>query len=169
MDLDISFLAPEMRSALQNAIDAVDAAAAWSYVETGALIKAQHDKDPHPTAAMIFKAMGSKEPWIINEVTEIAKHFDVWRDQCLVVALMRTKNELNHFLFKEQQEKFADVEYWDEGRNKVLDSLEHAYLASNVLSEDNRYALQYVLKMDNVSHIGNEVLFDIIEENLKIL
>lgn len=169
MEFNISFLAPVTRVPLQNAIRAVNAAAAWAYVETGALINAQHDEDPHPTAAMIFKDMGSKEPWIINEVTEIAKHFDVWRDQCLVIALMRTKNELNNFLFDEYQQKFADVKFWDEGRNKVLDSLPHAYLAANRLSDENRYALQYILKMDNVSHLGNEVLFDMIEENLKIL
>ena len=169
MDYDISFLPPDTMNTLQNAIDAVNSVAAWEYVATDALVKARNDKDPHPTAAMIFAAMGSKEPWIINEVTEIAKHFDIWRNQSLVATLIRTRNELNDFLFKEYQEKFADVEYWDEGRTKVLDSLPHSHLATHVLSEESRYALQYILGMDNVSYFGNEVLLDIIENQIKRL
>jgi hypothetical protein len=166
MDLNISFLPPVTRIQMQHAIDAVNSVAAWAYVETGALVRAQHENDPHPTAAMIFQAMGSKEPWIINEVTELAKNFDVWRDQCLVAALTHAKNELNNFLFEEYQQKFADVQFWGEGRTKVLDSLPYSHLATHVLSEEGRYALQYILGMDNVSYFGNEVLLDMIEENL---
>jgi hypothetical protein len=172
MEFDLSFLAPEIRAPLHNAIDAISIAGAWDYVKAGKLIQAQKMRGLEPLdniATMIFDAMSSTEPWIILEVTEIAKNFETWRDQCLVASLMRTKNELNYFLDHEYTEKFASNDRFDEGRKKVLNSIDRCYLASDVMSEDNRYALQYILKMDNISYLENEVLLNMIDEHIRRL
>lgn len=172
MEFDLSFLAPEIRAPLYNAIDAISIAGAWEYVKAGNLVQAQKMRGLEPLdniATMIFDAMSSTEPWIILEVTEIAKNFEAWRDQCLVASLMRTKNELNYFLDNEYTEKFASNDRFDEGRKKVLNSIDRCYLASDVMSEDNRYALQYILKMDNISYLENEVLLNMIDEHIRRL
>lgn len=172
MEFDLSFLAPEIRAPLQNAIDAISIAGAWEYVKTGNLVEARKNLGLEPLdniATTIFDAMSSTEPWIILEVTEIAKNFEIWRDQCLVASLMRTKNELNYFLEQEYTEKFASNDHFDEGRKKVMNSIDRCYLASHVMSEDNRYALQYILKMDNLYYLENEVLLDMIDEHIRRL
>ena len=190
MEFDLRFLDELSRNCLQHAIDGVNKAAvlhdpgAWNFVLTGGLIQANKDRgykkasEMDPVAVTIFDEMeqdghsGATAAWTIHAVTNLVKNYRQWRETVLVHALTYMKNELNSFINRRFGEKFPDeaedVDYFDKTQ-RVLHELEYSYLVNNVLDENDRNVLKYVLKMEDVSHLGNEVLFDQIEEQLKAL
>ena len=185
MEFDLSFLDQQSRDALQNAIDGVNKACiddpgAWNYVSAGNLIQASEDRGVKPldeVAICIFTEMkkmnhsGFTAEWTIAAITSVAKNFRNWRHEVIISSLIHMKEDIDCYIKMAYQEKFADEpeESWDVQKNKVLHSLEYSYLASYILSEDGRNVLKYLLKMDDVSYLGNDVILDEIEEYLRIL
>lgn len=181
MEFDLRFLDEDSRMFLQHAIDGVNKAAylhdpgAWNFVSAGLLIEANRGSKPlDPIAATIFDEMkqdrhsGSTAGWTIAAVTQVSKNYRAWRDTILVNNLIEMKEELCTFLERRYTEKFPDEEAeWSVRREKVLHDLEYSYLVQHVLSDQDRNILHYLSKIENVSHLGNEVLFDTIEEHLR--
>ena len=188
MEFDLRFLELESRICLQHAIDGVNKAAtlhdpgAWNFVSAGHLMQANEERgykklsDIDPIAVTIFEEMeqdghsGATAYWTISTVTQIAKNYRKWRTAILVNSLIEMKNDLNDFIQRRFTEKFPDEDLeWHAAKEKVLHDLEYSYLAQHVINDDGRRVLQFLLKMEDVSHLGNEVLFDQIEEQLKVL
>jgi len=185
MEFDIRFLDKESRTALQNAIDGVNRACmddpgAWNYVSEGKLIQAYKDsgrKPRDPVAQTIFNEMekerhsGYTAYWTVSAVTRVAKDYPKWRDEILVYSLDTMKKDLISFIERRYEDKFPEEDEvdWFVQKEKVLHDLEYSYLARHVLSDQDRNILQFLLKMESVSHLGNEVLFDQIEEQLQLL
>lgn len=189
MEFDLGFLDENSRSCLQHAIDGVNKAGvlhdpgAWNFVSAGHLIQANKDRgikklsEMDPIAITIFEEMeqdghsGHTASWTISVLTEIAKNYRRWRESFLLKNLWCMKNDLTEFIERRFAEKFPeerDVE-WFVQRERVLHELEYSYLAQHCIDDSGRQILQFLLKMEDVSHLGNEVLFDHIEEQLKIL
>ena len=188
MEFDLRFLEPESRMFIQHAIDGVNKAAtvhdpgAWNFVSAGGLIQANKERgykklsDIDPIAVTIFDEMeqdghsGGTAAWTVSTVTQVAKNYRKWRNDILVNSLIEMKDELNDFIQRRFTEKFPDEDLgWDAAKEKVLHELEYSYLAQHLINEDGRRILQFLLKMEDVSHLGNEVLLDQIEEQLKLL
>jgi hypothetical protein len=175
MEFNLSFLDKCSYECLQHAIDGVNKAllhdpGAWAYVSAGKLIEGYKDD---PIAKTIFNEMeqdrhsGASGGWTIHALTQIAKNFPKWRDEVLVDHLVEMKGRLEDFIMTRSLEKFPEEELeWFVRRGKVLHDMEHSYLARHVLTDTDRKTLEYLSKMENVSHLGNEVLFDMIEEYL---
>ena len=188
MEFDLRFLEPESRMFIQHAIDGVNKAAtvhdpgAWNFVSAGGLIQANKERgykklsDIDPIAVTVFEEMeqdghsGATAHWTISTVTQIAKNYRNWRDWILVNSLIEMKDELNDFIQGRFKEKFPgeDLE-WHAAQEKVLHDLEYSYLAQHIINDDGKRILQFLLKMEDVSHLGNEVLLEQIEEQLKVL
>lgn len=188
MEFDLRFLDPNSRTCLQHAIDGVNKAAmlhdpgAWNFVSAGGLIQANKERgykklsDIDPIAVTIFDEMeqdghsGGTAAWTVSTVTKVAKNYRKWRNDILVNSLIEMKDELNDFIQRRFTEKFPDEDLgWDAAKEKVLHELEYSYLAQHLINEDGRRILQFLLKMEDVSHLGNEVLLDQIEGQLKVL
>ena len=185
MNTELRFLDETSRRFIQHAIDGVNKAAtlhdpgAWKYVAEDNLIQANRDRgmiELDPIATTIFKEMeqdehsGGTAHWTIVNLTEIAKDASRWRTSFLVRALTGMQRDLSDFLEQRFAEKFPEEQVdWSTRREMALHSLEYSYLARHVLTDYNRNVLQFLLKMEDVSHLGNEVLFDLIHEQLKIL
>ena len=188
MEFDLRFLDSESRDCLQHAIDGVNKAAvlhdpgAWNFVSAGGLIQANQERyikkagEINPIALTIFDEMeqdghsGYTAGWTINAVTCVAKNYREWRGLVLAHALTYMHKELNSFIKRTFGDKFPDEDANDfDKAQRVLHDLEYSYLVNHVLDENDRNVLKYVLKMEDVSHLGNEVLFDQIEEQLKVL
>jgi len=109
--------------------------------------------------------------WTVSAVTRVAKDYPKWRDEILVYSLDTMKKDLISFIERRYEDKFPEEDEvdWFVQKEKVLHDLEYSYLARNVLSDQDRNILQFLLKMESVSHLGNEVLFDQIEEQLQLL
>ena len=189
MEFDLRFLDAESRSCLQHAIDGVNKAAvlhdpgAWNFVSGGGLVQANRERgykkvsEMDPIAVTIFDEMeqdghsGWTAGWTISAVTEIAKSYRRWRDMYLERSLSSMVKDLDAFINRRYAEKFpeeGEVD-WLLQKEKVLHELEYSYLAKHILSDEDRQVLQFLLKMEDVSHLGNEVLFDQIEEQLQLL
>lgn len=190
MEFDLRFLDESSRTFLQHAIDGVNRAAvlhdpgAWNFVSAGGLIQANKDmgykkvSEMDPIATTIFDVMGQDghsgytAGWTIHAVTEVAKNYRLWRDSVLENCLSAMKKELNAFIDRRFAEKFPEEGNnvdWFVKKEKVLHELEYSYLVRHIIEHDERQVLQYLLKMESVSHLGNDVLFDQIEEQLRIL
>lgn len=189
MEFDLRFLDSESRTCLQHGIDGVNKACvlhdpgAWNFVSAGHLIQANKDRgykkvsEMDPIAVTIFDEMeqdghsGGTASWVVYNLTQLAKGYRLWRNGFLVRSLEDTKDHINSFLEKMFNDKFGDdgETNWVARRERVLHDLEYSYLARHILSDDAKRTLQFLLKMEDVSHLGNEVLIDQIEEQLKIL
>jgi hypothetical protein len=187
MEFDLRFLDEMSRSLVQTAIDGVNKAAldhpgAWKFVSDGGLIQANRDmgtknvSQTNPIAVIIFNEMekdghsGYTAGWTISAVSQLAKDYDVWRQTYISTCLTRMKDSLNNFIYQRFMGKFpqeGDADWFDK-RQRILHDLEYSFLAQNVLDEEDRTVLQFLLKMKSVSHLGNEVLFDQIEEQLQL-
>ena len=185
MEFDLSFLDTPSYEYLQHAIDGVNKACihdpgAWAYVSAGNLREANESNEEteklDPIARTVFREMeqdghsGGSASWTISAVTEIAKNFPKWRDEMLLSGLLEMRNYLLDFIMRRYTEKFPgeDVD-WFIMMGKVLHDMEYSYLAAHILRDAHRKTLQYLSKMENVSHLGNEVLLDMIEEYSKKL
>lgn len=193
MEFNLRFLEPQSRTYLQHAIDGVNKAAmiydpgAWNFISAGHLIQANYDRgykkasEMDPIAVTVFDEMeqdghsGHTASWVIRALTEVAKNYRKWRTTILVASLERMKKNLNAFLDRRFTEKFPEDDPEDQGANvttkhsRVLHDLEHSYLVKYVLDTQDRTILEFLLKMEDVSHLGNEVLLDQIEGQLKVL
>jgi hypothetical protein len=185
MEFNLRFLDPESRTCLQHAIDGVNKAGtlhdpgAWNFVSAGGLIQANNKKasERDPIAVTVFEEMeqdghsGYTASWTITTVTEVAKNYRKWRTDVLRHSLEQMRKDLDSFIQRRFAEKFPEEGglEWSVKREKVLHDLEYSYLVQYVLDEQDRNVLQFLLKMENVSHLGNEVVFDQIEEHLKLL
>jgi len=187
MEFNLSFLDNRSRDYLQRAIDGVNKAAvlhpgAWKYVSEGGLIHANKYQDANsidPIAKMVFDEMekdphsGSSAGWTIRAVTNVAKDFPKWRHTVLENTLIHMKDRVDKFIENRYTEKFAAYadtsERWPVRRSQVLHSLEYSYLVNNVITEDEQALLEYLSKIENISHLENEVLIDMIQEELQKL
>jgi hypothetical protein len=187
MEFDLRFLDEMSRSLVQRAIDGVNKAAlhhpgAWTFVSDGGLIQANRDmgtknaSEMNPIAVIIFNEMeedghsGYTAGWTISAVSQLAKDYDVWRQVYISTSLTRMKDSMNNFIYQRFMEKFPQdgAADWFDKKQRILHDLEYSFLAQNVLDEEDRTVLQFLLKMKSVSHLGNEVLFDQIEEQLQL-
>jgi len=187
MEFNLSFLDDHSISCLQHAIDGVNKAAllhdpgAWNYVSAGGLIQANKDrgmKPLDPIATTIFDEMeqdghsGYTAGWTVQAVTKVANNFPKWRSEVLENNLIHMKEKLEKFIEDTYINKFAPYaekdEEWSVRRSQVLHSLEYSYLMTNLIRDDEQIVLQYLSKMKSVSHLGNEDLFDMIEEHLRV-
>lgn len=189
MDFDLRFLDPDSRTFLQHAIDGVNRAAflhdpgAWNFVSAGHLIQANRCRglkkagEMDPIAATIFNEMEQdghssySASWTVSTVTLVAKNYRAWRNDILLGSLIGINEDLNNFIKRRFTEKFPGEEGldWLVKKEKVLHEIEYSYLAQHVLSDQDRNILQYLLKMENISHLGNEVLLEQIEAQLELL
>ena len=189
MEFNLRFLDPESRTCLQHAIDGVNKAAvlhdpgAWNFVSAGHLIQASHDRgykkasEMDPIAVTIFDEMeqdghsGYTASWVVSTLTEVAKNYRKWRTSVLVTSLEGMKKDLKGFLDRRFREKFPEEQETsvDTRHSMVLHDLEHSYLVKYVLEPQDRNILQFLLEMEDVSHLGNEVLFEQIDAHLKVL
>jgi len=188
MEFDLRFLDELSRNCLQHAIDGVNKAAvlhdpgAWNFVSAGGLIEANKDRgrkkasEMDPVVITIFDEMeqdghsGGTASWTIHSLTNLAKNYKEWRSLVLTHSLTYMKNELNSFIKRTFGDKFPEEDVDDfEKKQRVLHELEHSYIVNYILDSNDRNVLKYVLKMEDVSHLGNEVLFDQIDQQLKVL
>jgi hypothetical protein len=184
MEFDLRFLEPEYRSWLQHAIDGVNKAGtlhdpgAWNVVSAGTLIEAnEHDiTAADPVCRIIFEEMqqdghsGYTASWTIDTLTQVAKNYRKWRKAFLRGSLECVKRDIDAFIERRYAEKFGDGEAdADVRHSRVLHDLERSYLVQYVLDDQDRNILQYLLKMENVSHLGNEVLLEQIDEQFRSL
>jgi hypothetical protein len=187
MEFDLRFLDKVCMACMQHAIDGVNKAAmlhdpgAWNFVSAGHLIEANRERGTRPLdpiATTIFDEMeqdghsGGTAGWVVMNLTQLAKGYKQWRNPFLVNGLIEMKNTLNIFLQEVYMDKFGNDEpekdYFAR-RERALHELEYSFLARHVLDDDARRILQFLLKMEDVSHLGNEVLLDQIEDQLRIL
>ena len=186
MEFDLCFLDEMSRSILQTAIDGINKAAlhdpgAWKFVSDGGLIQANREmgtknaSEMNPIAVTIFNEMekdghsGYTAGWTVSAVSQLAKDYGVWRQTYISTCLTRMRDSLNNFIYTRFMEKFpqdGDTDWFDK-RQRILHDLEYSFLAQNLLDEEDRTVLQFLLKMKSVSHLGNEVLFDQIEEQIQ--
>jgi hypothetical protein len=129
-----------------------------------------------PVVITIFDEMeqdghsGGTASWTIHSLTNLAKNYREWRSLVLTHSLTYMKNELNSFIKRTFGDKFPEEDVDNpEKTERVLHDLEYSYLVNYVLDDNDRNVLNYVLKMEDVSHLGNEVLLDQIEEQLRAL
>jgi hypothetical protein len=188
MEFDLRFLDKTSKKFLQNAIDGVNKACVlhdcggWNYVSAGKLIEAHKDFGAKPlddVATCIFTEMemmghsGHTASWTISALTKLAKNFPRWRKDVILTRLQDIKEDLMVFIERMYEGKFAsDGEEKPQDVsvrvNAVLHSIEYSFLVTNVLLQEDRDLLTYLLKIENVSHLGNEVLLEQIDTQLKL-
>ena len=137
----------------------------------------QDAKSIDPIAKTVFDEMekdahsGSSAGWTIRAITNVAKDLPKWRHTVLENTLIHMKDRVDKFIENRYTEKFAPYaetsERWPVRRSQVLHSLEYSYLVNNVITEDDQALLQYLSKIENISHLENEVLIDMIQEELQ--
>ena len=184
-EFNIGFLDELSQTCLQHAIDGVNKAAfkypdAWEHVASGKLREAEKRMGGVPTdpiSAIIFGEMeqdghsGFTGSWTIAALTQVAQDFPGWRTIYCEHQLKEMRIRLEDYIEETYLKRYAQsnpMEHWVDKRHLVMSNLGHALLARTVLTDEDRTFLGHLLKMESVSHLGNEVLFDMIEEQFQL-